>query len=241
MAKKRKKLSRKTIRTMIVITGIIFLISALLLILNGLGVFEKKAAGSETQIVVESTPMEMIGEGLQLVEIGRYSGEFFEDGSNDKVSDVLMVKLQNTGETDLRFARLMLSYGEFTGEFVITDLPAGKTVIVLEKNRSTFPKQDYLSFMLQDVVRFKENMDVCADRFEITGMEGALNVRNISQTDIDGDVYVYYKMISGDVLYGGITFRVKIEGGLRAGELRQVSSEHFSPDRCMIMSVTTEE
>ena len=135
----------------------------------------------------------------------------------------------------------LLSYGEFTGEFVITDLPAGKTVIVLEKNRSTFPKQDYLSFMLQDVVRFKENMDVCADRFEITGMEGALNVRNISQTDIDGDVYVYYKMISGDVLYGGITFRVKIEGGLRAGELRQVSSEHFSPDRCMIMSVTTEE
>ena len=47
-----------------------------------------------------------------------------------------------------------------------------------------------------------------------------LNVPNISDEDIPGDVVVYYKHASADMLYGGITYRVTISGGIKAGESR---------------------
>ena len=111
---------------------------------------------------------------------------------------------------------------------------------VLEKNRRTYSDERHLSVEMADVVKFEDNMDVFPDRYEITGLDGALNVKNISTSDISGDLYVYYKYFSQDQLYGGITFRAKIPGGVKAGEIRQISAGHFNPDNCIVLAVTTE-
>ena len=65
-----------------------------------------------------------------------------------------------------------------------------------------------------------------------------LNVTNISDEDITGDVVVYYKNASADMLYGGITYRVTISGGIKAGEIRQVVAGHFSDSGSRIMFAT---
>jgi hypothetical protein len=38
--------------------------------------------------------------------------------------------------------------------------------------------------------------------------------------------------------YGGITYRIRIEGGLKAGEIRQGTAAHFNPDNSTVVFVT---
>jgi hypothetical protein len=66
-----------------------------------------------------------------------------------------------------------------------------------------------------------------------------MNVKNISDSDIEGNIYVYYKYKTQDLFYGGITFRVTVEGGLKAGEIRQLMTSHFNPDTCQVVMVET--
>jgi hypothetical protein len=228
--------------TAMIIATVGLITAIVLMILNSLGCFNKtEDAGFVQNSVLEQHHYEQLGYDLQLLGVGRYSGQFLEDGSNDLASDVLMVEIQNTGDKDLRLAGLSLTYTDFTAEFEITNLPAGKSVVVLEKNRRTYTAEEHLSVKLRDVVFFKENMDVFSDTFRLTGMNGAINVENISDTSISSDLYVYYKYISGDTLYGGITFRAKISGGLAPGELRQISAAHFDPDQCVVMWISGEQ
>ena len=91
---------------------------------------------------------------------------------------------------------------------------------------------------MENVAVFDEPMDLMADTIRISGMDGMLNVENISDRDITGQIYIYYKYASADTFYGGITFRVPVEGGLKAGELRQVPAGHYSPEGCTLVQVT---
>lgn len=190
------------------------------------------------QIEVGQTETQALGSDLELQGIGRYAGLYLEDGSDDIVSNIMMVRVKNTGEKDLQLAKLRIKYADFTAEFEITNLPAGRTVVVLEKNRHTYVEQKHVSASLENVVFFQTQMDVFADKFELTGLDGVLNVKNISGSDISGDIYVYYKYFARDELYGGITFRAKINGGLKDGEIRQVSAGHFDPDECIVVNIT---
>ena len=192
---------------------------------------------SDAQVLRQDT--EVLGHGLELQGSGRFCGAYLEDGSLDPVSDVLMIQIRNTTDKDLQLAKLSLVYQNFTAEFEITNLPAGKTLVVLEKNRKPFVDQHYLNMSLSSVVFFQEQMDIQADRYEITGMDGAMNLKNISTSDTEGDIYIYYKYTAAEELYGGITFRVKVPGGIKAGELRQVNAQHFDPETCMILAVTS--
>jgi len=39
-------------------------------------------------------------------------------------------------------------------------------------------------------------------------------------------------------MYGGITYRITIQGGLKAGQVRQIMTRHFITDVSRIMFVT---
>lgn len=241
-SKRKKRYSKLRLATLI-FAAVILVLSLVLIILACMGVFDRSKPltdGLYQHLAVEQEHFEALGQGLELLGVGRFSGLYVEDGSMDTVNDVLMIQIKNNGDQDLRLARLTLTYSDGDAEFEITNLPAGKTAVVLEKKRRDYADERHLSVKLTDVVKFDDNMDVFSDRYEITGLNGALNVKNISASNIDGDVYVYYKYISGDMLYGGITFRAKIIGGIKAGELKQISAGHFNPENCIILAVTSE-
>ena len=81
-------------------------------------------------------------------------------------------------------------------------------------------------------------MSLQEDKLQLQVLDGALNVINISGEDITGDVVIYYKNAAADVYYGGITYRVRIEGGIKADEIKQIMASHFSDSGSKVMFVT---
>lgn len=197
-----------------------------------------QAGTTETsmQLVQQEEPI-VLTDGLQILHIGGYSGMYMEDGTNEVVSGVMMLILENTADRDLQLARISVEYGDFTAEFEITNLPAGEKLVALERNRHSAVAQEPGTIETKNVVFFVEPMDDRAENLEISGSNGLMTVKNISGEDITGDLCVYYKNSASDLLYGGITYRVVIEGGVAAGETVQAFTGHYAPESSRIMSV----
>ena len=108
-----------------------------------------------------------------------------------------------------------------------------------EKNRmaySTAPK--FEEVQTSAVALFEEHPGTCEDKLEIQCLNGVINVTNISGEDITEDVLIYYKNYVGGIYYGGITYRIRITGGLKADEIRQGTATHFNPDNSTVVFVT---
>lgn len=189
--------------------------------------------------VAEGEPFQPInlGYGVHLERVGSYTGTYMEDGSDQMVSGVMMIRVTNTGEDDIQLMNIQVAYTDKVYNFMLTNLPAGGTAVLLELDRAPMPEGTPISATVDNVTLFSEPMEADLSVYEISGQDGALNVKNISGADIGGNVYVYYKYKIQDVYYGGITFRVTIEGGLASGELRQIMTSHYNPDNCEIVMV----
>lgn len=177
--------------------------------------------------------------GLEITDIGWYTGEYLEDGSNESVENILMVIVTNNGEEDIQYAEIQLLVDGEPANFTVTTLPAGESMILLELNRMPFKAgASYTDAVAANVAVFKTPMDTHGDELKIQGLNGAVNVTNISGSDISGDIVIYYKNVYGNTMYGGITYRITVQGGLKAGEVRQIMTKHFITDVSRIMFVT---
>ena len=90
----------------------------------------------------------------------------------------------------------------------------------------------------ENVAFFSEEPTLQEEKLKFQIMDGAINVTNISGEDIGGNIVVYYKNAAQNLYYGGITYRITIEGGLKADEIRQVMTNHASDTGSEIMFVT---
>lgn len=195
---------------------------------------------------VEEASIDM-KENLSIKALGSYSGAYLEDGSDEEVSDVMMMVITNTGEEALQYAEITLSNVENDGEdmlFKISTLGPGESVMVLEAERRTYPEdhiEEYTEASAANVVFFSEGMQLYEDQLKIQSLDGGCNITNISKEDIKGDLVIYFKNYGEEMLYGGITYRGRIEGGLKAGEIRQIMSEHFSETGTKVMFITIAE
>ncbi len=184
----------------------------------------------------QTFPM-VLRDGLQINAINKYAGIYMEDGSDEVVSGILMIELENTSDEDLHLAQIRLHYADVTAEFQVTNLPAHRKVILLEMNRMPYIAELPESAEAVNVA-FVEKFSMYEDKLEIKALSGVINVRNISGEDITEDIYVYYKNTAGDTYYGGITYRIRIEGGLKKDEIRQMMASHFDEKTCQLLMVT---
>ena len=202
-----------------------------------------ETAAPETNAAAQSTETEEpfqpinLGYGVYLEKVSAYTGIYMEDGSDELVSGVMLIRVNNTGDDDIQLMNITVSSGGESYRFKLTNLPSGAEAVLLELDRARMPESSDFSAIAEDVVLFQEPMRADFDTYEISGMPGAMNVKNISDKDISGDIYVYYKYRTQDMYYGGITFRISIQGGLKAGEVRQVMTSHFNPDTCEILVI----
>lgn len=197
-----------------------------------------EAAQTEPQMEEASVNL---GYGIYVTDIGSYTGMYMEDGSDEILSGILMMVVKNDGAQDIQYAEITMDMGETQANFAITTLPVGESMVVLEKNRLAWDAEtDYSAILpkIENIAYFQDPVSTMEDKFEITIVDGAINVKNISGVDIEGTVMVYYKNAAEDLLYGGITYRVTIEGGLKADEIRQVMTKHASDTGSRIMFVT---
>ena len=187
---------------------------------------------------VEFSPV-TLDHGLQITDIGKYTGVYMEDGSNEVVSGVLMIVVKNTGEQDIQYAQITLPTDSGEAEFTLSTLPVGESCVLLEQTRLEYVGNE-AAFLAEafNVAVFSEPMSLQEDKLQLQVLDGALNVINISGEDITGDVVIYYKNAAADVYYGGITYRVRIEGGIKADEIKQIMASHFSDSGSKVMFVT---
>ena len=180
-----------------------------------------------------------LGSGILIMDYARYTGPFLEDRSDAFVSDVLAIQVTNTGEEYIQTMDILLSDGETVARFSLSTLFPGDTVIVPELNRMPFADApEFTEFSTESVALFDGHPGMCADRIAIQCLDGVMNITNISGEDITEDIFVYYKNYIDGVYCGGITYRLRLTGGLKAGEIRQGSAAHFDRENSRIVFVT---
>jgi hypothetical protein len=177
-----------------------------------------------------------LGNNLIINSIGSYSGRFYEDGSNDKVEDVLAIKVTNTGNQTLQYCEIVLSGSNETARFSLSTLGPKESVIVLESNKKTHTEHTYVNGVANHVVFFQEEPKLWEDILEIEGKNGSITITNISDQDIEGEFYLYYKNYTDGTYYGGITYRTKVSA-LKSGESINVISTHFSAKDSKILFI----
>lgn len=219
------------------------LIASMLLTLCACGKNQDGPKPTETMPPIETDIPEtaysyqsFLGSGLYITDMGSYIGMYMEDGTDEEVQDVMMILLENQNERALQYATIAVEYSDFTAEFEVTNVPAGETVVLLEKNRHAYPEEDSIGATASSVAFFENPMNLHEDKVKITGIDGAINVENLTDETL-GEIYIYYKNASVDLLYGGITYRGKVEAGLGPGQTYTVLTKHYKPNICRIIDV----
>lgn len=180
-----------------------------------------------------------LGYGLKIVNAGAYTGIYMEDGTDEIVTGVLMLTVEHTGSDTIQYAEITLPTENGDACFSLSTLPAGESVVLLEQSRMAHTgREDISAAVAANVAVFTDALSLHEDTLKLQVLDGAINVTNISGEDISGDVVIYYKNASSDMLYGGITYRVRIEGGIKADEIKQLMGGHFSASGSRIMFVT---
>ncbi len=178
------------------------------------------------------------GEGVHVIEAGRYSGMFLEDGSDETVSGILMLKLENSGAEDIQYGVLTLrdaEGAEYTFEF--STLLAGECMTVLEKNRSACSEGfEAASAHMQTIARFAAEPSLLSDVLSFSTSDHSITVKNISGEAFGGG-RVYYKNASDSILIGGITYTVSIPA-LNAGEEVNLLAGHWLEGSSRLMFAT---
>ena len=188
-----------------------------------------------------TAPEEMtmdLGYHLTLMNVSHYAGAFVEDGSDDVVSDVMVITVRNDGDKTVQYAHITLTVGETAYAFDVTTLPVGASAQLLELSRQPMPDStDGMTAQVTACAVFDTEPTMCEDVFQIETQDTAITITNNSGSDITGQIYVYYKIAYGDLYMGGITYRVGA-AGLKAGESTTCYAGHFSTDYSKLMFVT---
>ncbi len=165
---------------------------------------------------------------LFIEECFLYSGEFVEDASFEEKTDVAAIKVKNNSDKDVQLARIFVTTTEKELFFEITTLPAGGVVTVLEKNGQTLVENEgFTDFRVENRVDFQVPLTMHEDHFLVQANDKTINIKNVSEIDIESDIYVYYKKKDADGNYfGGITFRTKADG-LKPDEIKQLPASNF--------------
>ena len=245
MANKKTKRASKAVAALLLVLGAAIIGLAAWLIAD-IVTAEKQPDGSQSSgsIIIEQVEAPDIEDkafldGIVTVEkVGRYAGIFMEDGSDEIVSDVFAITVVNNSDKMLQYAQVVITCGGEEYTFDMSTIPAGARAQVLEKNKKALPEDlSGAQTVLTTVTEFQEAPSTYPEVFELTPFEYSVNIKNISKSDISGDVYVYYKTKVGDLYMGGITYRAKVTD-LAAGEEKSAYASHFYGSDSEILFVT---
>ena len=182
-----------------------------------------------------------LGNGIYIVSSEPYTGPFWEDGSDKEVENVWQLTVTNTSDEDIQYLKILSDADGETAEFNITTLTAGSTVNVLESSAGQYPDNEQdCTYNIENLARFTRERSLYPDIFTVSVADNWIKVENHSEQDIKNDIYIYYKNVQEDSYCGGITYRIRIEDGLKAGESKETQTKHFNQDTSRIMYLTYE-
>ncbi len=183
-----------------------------------------------------------IGNGLTLVSIGTYSGEYIENGSDSEVENVMSIVVRNDSDKNIQYAEISVAAGDDFYNFSLTTLPIGSSVFLLEIAKKEYDAEKLVRYAFSDSVAvFPKGMDLMTDKFTVSGADNYIMVTNNTDADFNGAVTVYYKQTKDGQYFGGITYSATAQNGVKAGKSVVIPSDHFKIDTSKLMFVTVSE
>ena len=232
---KKTKQQKQLMRIRIfAITGIVIVIAFVGLMLKSIHDKEENNDNHQVEIIEDQVQVD----GIELRSLGLYSGNFVEDGSDAAVEKVGSVTIENTSHRWLEYAEILVTTSKETYHFTISAIPPQSKVIALEKDRKKLDLSKGYEVEIKNTLFYKETPTLKEKMFEIEARDGQIIVTNISEKDCSGTIYVYYKTKVNGVYVGGITYRVKIDGGLDAGVSGQIYAGHYGEETSEILYIT---
>lgn len=176
---------------------------------------------------------------LSCDDVGAYSGAYVEDGSDEPVENVAAILITNRSGKYLTLARLTYQLDGESALFEVTDLPAGKSVWILEKNRRK-ATDDSKYVYKEAVTSFADHITRTPKELKVEYAENMLRVTNISDQTLN-HVMVHYKGIHKDGHYlGGITYKLDF-GTLEPGDSVEKIAGHYDNDWSVLLRIVFEE
>lgn len=163
------------------------------------------------EITLESPfqfPFAVPGTDLIALELTSYDGLYLEDGSVERVSGISALVLQNSGTQMLEKADIELYQGDRKLKFILSYLPAGQKILVLENERCPYESAGITNCFgrsceapkdIPGLVTVRETQG----RFLLISNPGPIPLKNVT---------VYYKTYDSDsdMFLGGIAYELSI-------------------------------
>ena len=246
MANTKKKQSEKMKRDTWIVLGFVLLVVIALLVLFFVAskeeLTEVKKAGAEMPFdvpgftILEEAPYGDLNEKFSVACMGTYSGIYVEDGSNEQVTDVLTIVVKNISSDLVEYGLITVDCGGETAAFELSALPAGSCALVMERNRLAY--DDAMVFSKLTCEQYAEPANLVMDfgnDFQVYPSDGIINIENVSGRDIESDISLFYKNYEYGLFIGGITYRARFSGGVKAGQIAQSLQQHYSLEKSAIM------
>ncbi|MBQ7714993.1 MAG: hypothetical protein IJT70_03885 [Clostridia bacterium] len=178
-----------------------------------------------------------LGHSLTLVSLESYSGRFVEDGTDDEVDNIVAATVRNDGDRPCQYIVFTVTTEDGIATFEASTIPAGASVLVLEKNRTPFTTAEFTAVDTETYIEFMEIPALHSDELKVSGADGQLIVANTGDGDITDNVTLYYKNVKDGKYFGGITYAASINGGIPAGQSVMVGANHFKIDSSRLMFI----
>ena len=179
-----------------------------------------------------------LGDSVYLTALASADGTFPEDASDEPIAGVLAASFTNRSERTVEYLTAVVTIDGEEYRFAVSTIPPGATVRAFESEKRTAPEavstlkaeKEYLLFFEEEPTRYPDEI-----RTEIKN--GTITVTNISGEAIDEDIVIYYKSVYGDSYLGGITYRLRAEGGLAPGASYDGYAPHALTGRTEVLFV----
>lgn len=166
-----------------------------------------------------------LGEGLELVRIGSYSGVNIDGAEPEQVRDRFAVTVRNSGASPLESAAFTVTTTEGQASFELEKLPAGSSadICALEGGElgigGSFTGAELTSA-------------VFAGGQGLTGLEYAWSSEGLAVTntgaDIEGGIIISCRVRGSSNYLGSAAVKLDLEGGLASGETKTVEAPVYT-------------
>lgn len=165
---------------------------------------------------------------LYSLEICSYSGQFMEDNTFEEVENVAAMKLENRSMEFLDLATITYDLGDGKeAVFEVKGLPAGETVLVLEKNRLPLTGNETFTGYPEVEASFNKSAITSTSDISVTEKDGVLTVSNLTRGTLE-NVTIYYKLTDSEGNFlGGIAY-VSSVGTLKPQESKEKEAPLFA-------------
>ena len=164
-----------------------------------------------------------------------YSGEFMEDGSDEKVRNVLALKFTNNGAQAIQFGEYVFDLNDEVVSFKFSNLPAGQSCIVLEAAKHRYKRKDTLNLVSRVVAQVDE-LPFASDKvLVVDNSDNTITIMNLTDKVLPS-ARAFYKTFDeeNNVFIGGITYTAKVEN-IPAGGGVTVEPSHYVSGKSVVV------